>query len=69
MAYVVFEDLDDATETKVHRDSCRHYRERDREATTVRWHGPYSSHVEATRTAAGIAAGKSYGHRDAKCCI
>lgn len=69
MQYVVYEDLADATETKVHLDSCGHYVGRDQEATTVRWHGPYSSHAEATRTAANVAADKSHGYRDAHCCF
>lgn len=69
MRYVVLEDLEHATETKVHADTCFHYRKRKRRATTVDWHGPYSSHAAATRVARTIAAGKRSGYRDAKCCL
>ena len=59
--FVVFEDLDDATETKVHSNTCRHYVDRKLDATTTRWHGPFKNPEEAAQHARAIAERKSYG--------
>ncbi len=59
--YVVYMDLQDHREDKIHRDSCKHYLDRDRNATTVRWdEGPYytkQSAVHATQI-----------ERESQCC-
>jgi hypothetical protein len=69
MPYVVCEDLADASETKVHRTDCRHYADRDRDATTMRWSAPFDDADAARREALRVAAGKRHGARDAECCM
>ena len=61
-------DLDSATETKIHQSDCRYYVERKQTATTVRWHGPFSTYDEARNAAQTIAAGKRNGFKGAGCC-
>ncbi len=47
-AYVVYFDLQDRRESKIHSASCVYYLGRDPEATTTRWdEGPYRSRQEA----------------------
>jgi len=51
MGYMVFEDLQSKKfitgprdlPVKIHRDSCRFYVDRDINATTVRWYGPFDT--------------------------
>ena len=59
--FVVYEDLADATETKVHKDSCSYYFGRKKSALTTRWHGPFETFEEAASTARSIAKSKSRG--------
>ena len=59
--FVVFEDRDDATETKVHKESCRYYRNRKRNAPTTQWHGPFDTVEAAVSVARSIAEQKSHG--------
>jgi len=69
MAFVVFEDLVSADNTKIHLDTCRFYLNRDEMASTVAWHGPFKRHAEAVASAERIVAPKSRGFRDASCCM
>lgn len=67
--FVVFEDLADATETKVHKDSCSYYFNRKPNAPTTRWHGPYETYEAAAAAARSIAQRKSYGVKlRPRCC-
>jgi hypothetical protein len=67
--FVVFEDLADATETKVHKDSCSYYFGRKKSAPTTRWHGPYKTREGAADAARAIAKNKSYGVKlRPRCC-
>jgi hypothetical protein len=67
--YVVFEDIADATETKVHKASCPRYLNRKANASTTRWHGPFDTFQEAVDAATAIAMRKRYGvRRDPVCC-
>ena len=61
MSFVVFEDFDDATETKIHRESCRHYLNRKLDASTVRWHGPFERLKDAEEHAESVATSKRHG--------
>jgi hypothetical protein len=63
--YLVFEDLDDATQVKIHKSTCGHTK-RPKETTTTRWHGPYDL-KEATDKAKTIAKTKGWDY--AKCCM
>ena len=73
MGYVVFEDLQSKrfitgfsdTAVKIHKDSCRFYLNRKRDASTVRWHGPFNTLEEAKAFARQL--GKSW--RCARCCL
>lgn len=67
--YVVFEDLDDATETKIHLASCPKYLRRKIGPTTVQWHGPFATVQEAVAVAARAAATKRHDYRRADCCL
>lgn len=49
MRYVVFFDLDEATENKIHPALCQHYRNRKRDASTTKWSRKFNSKEEATR--------------------
>lgn len=69
MTYYVFEDLDDADDTKVHSAECRWFVSRKPNATTTRWHGPFETHREATTTARSIAERKRHGFRDCQHCL
>ena len=72
MEYVVFEDLQskksitgpDDLPVKIHKDSCRFYVNRDVNATTVRWHGPFSTFDKAEACARRL--GKPW--KRAQCC-
>ena len=59
--FVVFEDLDDATETKIHKAGCPRYLGRRQNAPTTRWHGPFDTFEDAAAAARSIAEQKSYG--------
>jgi hypothetical protein len=69
---VVFEDLQskksitgpDDLPVKIHKDSCRFYVNRDVNATTVRWHGPFSTFDKAEACARRL--GKPW--KRAQCC-
>lgn len=61
MGYVIFQDLADATETKIHKESCLRFLSRKRNAATVRWHGPYDGFEEARRVAESLAVAKRHG--------
>ena len=49
MRYVVFVDLDSATESKIHPAACQHYRNRKRDASTTKWSREFNSKEEAIR--------------------
>ena len=69
MNYVVSEDLVDATETKVHRETCRYYLNRKGNATTVKWHGPFDDYKIACQKAQKIAHNKRFGTKlNPYCC-
>jgi len=67
--YVVFEDLEKATDPKLHSLKCTHYQNRDRKATTTKWHGPYNSFIEAWNLCQAIAKRQKMVPQLAKCCI
>ncbi len=67
-SYFVFEDLEDATDTKIHLSTCSHVTNRS-EAPTTQWFGPFSTHEKAIGEAERIAASKTHGFRDAGCCL
>jgi hypothetical protein len=72
MEYVVFEDLlnkkfitvPNDLPVKIHRGSCRFYVNRDINATTVRWHGPFNTIDKAEACARQL--GKPW--KRAQCC-
>lgn len=72
MKYVVFEDLQSKKfitspsdlPVKIHRDSCRFYVNRDVNATTVTWHGPFNTIEKAEACAQQL--GKPW--KRARCC-
>ena len=72
MEYVVFEDLQSKKyitnpndlPVKIHKKSCRFYVNRDVNATTVRWHGPFDTFDKAQKRAQQI--GKP--SKRAQCC-
>lgn len=67
--FVVFEDLADATETKVHKNHCSFYLKRKKTAPTTSWHGPYETFDEAESSARSIAQRKNYGVKSyPRCC-
>jgi hypothetical protein len=47
MPFVVFEDLAKAVGPAVHRDTCRHFRNRKPNATTVEWHMGFADYDSA----------------------
>ena len=49
MRYVVFCDLANATESKIHPASCQHYKNRKRDATSTKWSREFDSKEEAIR--------------------
>ena len=49
MRYVVFFDLVKATENKIHPVTCKHYINRKRDASTVKWSREFDSKEEAIR--------------------
>jgi len=59
--FVVFEDLADATDTKVHDANCHYYLNRKKDATTVRWHGPFALMADAVNLAQSISDRKCQG--------
>ena len=72
MEYVVFEDLKnkkqitnpDDPPVKIHKISCRFYIDRKRNATSVRWYGPFGTIEEAERCSQQL--GKPW--KRAECC-
>ncbi len=67
-SYLVFEDLVDATDTKIHLATCGHAADRTRGPTT-RWHGPFETYEGAVNFAEKVANQKKHGFRDAGCCL
>jgi len=73
MEYVVFEDLQSNKSitnpgdlpVKIHKNSCRFYVNRDVNATTVKWHGPFETIDKAERYAQRL--GKPW--KKAQCCF
>jgi hypothetical protein len=63
--YWVFEDLDDATPVKIHKETCR-FVQRRTNATTTQWYGPLNLQ-EAESAAAKLS--KTNGWHRAKCCL
>lgn len=49
MGYVVYFDLIDAKENKIHPTTCQHYRKRKRDASTTKWSREFESKDEAIR--------------------
>lgn len=53
--FYVSQDLENASGPRVHAETCGNYTGRKLDATTMRWHGPYSTRDEAIAFANGIA--------------
>lgn len=67
--YVVFEDKDDATETKIHDESKKCYQNRKLNAKTTKWHGPFDTYKEAEELAKQIASNKQHSWKDCEKCM
>lgn len=67
MAYMIFEDLANATPVKIHVETCRYVNRRG-DTTTTKWHGPYD-YNEAEKIAENLSRKYSKGWRAAKCCL
>jgi hypothetical protein len=69
VSYFVYEDLVDASETRIHDAQCHEVTGRKTGAETSRWHGPFETEAEARSTAERIAGTKRHPYRLAKCCL
>ena len=49
MSYVVYFDLDEAKENKLHPSTCQHYRNRNPITSTTKWSCIFASKEEAIR--------------------
>ena len=67
MAYCIMEDLDDATEVKIHRDSCQYFVNHT-PTTTTRWH-TVNDLETARERAEAIAQNYTKGWKEAECCM
>lgn len=65
--YFVFEDLEAATEVKIHRESCPYVRRRTPTSTT-RWHGPYGIDT-ARQKAEEVSRKYNMEYKPADCCM
>lgn len=52
MGYVIYFDLQRANPDRIHKDSCRIYRNRNPKAATSCWKGPYDSEQSARSSVA-----------------
>ncbi len=68
MEYWICEDLEGATEVKIHKEECGHETGRDRDAKTMEWHGPYD-YDEAKSRAEKLSIKYNKGWKNAGCCI
>ena len=68
MSYVIFEDKLDATEVKIHKNSCYYYKKQlEEKSDTTVWHEDYdfeSAKIEAKN----IASRYTKNWKMAKCC-
>lgn len=67
MPYCIMEDLDDATEVKIHHDSCQYFVNHS-VTTTTRWHRVNDLET-ARKRAEEIAKNYSKGWKEAECCM
>ena|GEM_PF-442018 len=66
--YVVFEDFEKATGSKVHSTSCYYYKRwLTNPTTTTTWHGPYATITKARGVCRELCRGTNFEPRDHSC--
>ena len=68
MAYFVCEDLKCASEVKIHDEDCGHFKNRDVDAETMEWHGPFD-YDTAKSEAERLSMKYKKDWRNAECCM